>query len=52
MISDIMEAQIEISCKELRLPGIRQQFRALIEKLLIRKWITPLSQSMFRARTA
>ena len=32
MISDIMEAQIEISCKELRLPGIRQQFRALIRE--------------------
>jgi DNA replication protein DnaC len=29
MTSDLQEAQIEIACKELRLPGLRQQFRAL-----------------------
>jgi DNA replication protein DnaC len=29
MTLDLQEAQIEIACKELRLPGLRQQFRAL-----------------------
>lgn len=32
MISDILGAQIEISCKELRLPGLRQQFRTLVRE--------------------
>jgi len=29
---DITEAQIELSCKLLRLPGLRQQFRALVRE--------------------
>ena len=29
MTLDLQEAQIEIACKELKLPGLRQQFRAL-----------------------
>jgi DNA replication protein DnaC len=29
MTLDLLEAQIEIACKELRLPGLRQQFRTL-----------------------
>ena len=32
MLSDIQEAQIEIACKELRLPGLRQQFKALVRE--------------------
>lgn len=32
MSLDITEAQIELSCKLLRLPGLRQQFRALVRE--------------------
>lgn len=32
MIPEILEAQIEISCKELRMPSLRQHFRAMIRE--------------------
>ncbi len=32
MNSGVIEAQIEIACKELRLPGLRQQFRVLLRE--------------------
>lgn len=34
MTSGILETQIEISCKELRLPSLRQQFRALVREAI------------------
>jgi DNA replication protein DnaC len=43
MISGVIEAQIEIACKELRLPGLRQQFRALIREAAEQE----LSQAQF-----
>ncbi len=34
MTSGILETQIEISCKELRLTSLRQQFRALVREAI------------------
>lgn len=32
MIPEILEAQVEISCKELRMPGLRHHFRNLVRE--------------------
>ncbi len=32
MIPEILEAQIEIGCKELRMPGLRRHFRNLVRE--------------------